>query len=72
MDETPLFCASGHNPGGRGGVGWHGPDRCQLTRGRDDAHDRCRGNDEHRENAGDVHVSPLAPKERVTEGGLQT
>jgi len=57
MDETPLICDSGHDAGARGGFTWRGADCRQTTRGRDDARGRCRGNDEHQESAGNVHVS---------------
>jgi hypothetical protein len=64
MDETPLVCGSGHNPGVRGD-GWsHGPMPGDVPHRRDNAHD------EHQKAAGDDHVSALSGK-MSAEGDLQ-
>jgi hypothetical protein len=65
MDETPLICASGHNPGGHGGApGQTGAVR-QVSLSRDDARGRGERDDEHQENARDVHVPAIAEKDAV-------
>ena len=72
MDETPLICGSGHNPGGPGGAtGRTGAVR-QVSLSRGDARGRGERNDEHQENAGDVHVSRYRRKRRGAEADLQT
>src|SRR6188508_123644 len=79
MDETPLIGGSGHNPGGRGvGTGRTGAVR-QVSLSRGDARGRAQRNDEHQENAGDVHVfacqtligglRPPNPRYAVARGG---
>ena len=65
MDETPLICGSGHNPGGRGGAAGRTGAVRQVSLSRGDARGRGDRNDEHQENAGDVHVSRYPEKDAL-------
>jgi hypothetical protein len=56
MDETPLICGSGHNPGGHGGAAGRTGAVRQVTLSRGDARGRGKRTCEHQENAGNVHV----------------
>jgi hypothetical protein len=70
MDETPLVCGSGHNPGGCGGVTGRADAFRQVPQGRGDARRRGSRGEEHQENAGNVHVQ-RCPEETVAEECLQ-
>jgi hypothetical protein len=61
MDETPLICGSGHNPGVRDGGRSGGPVPGDVPHGRDDAQD------EQEKAAGDNHVTALSGKCRLKE-----
>jgi hypothetical protein len=65
MDETPLICGSGHNPGWRGGATGRTRTLRQVSSSRGDARRRGDRNDEHQEKAGDVHVSRCPEKDAV-------
>jgi hypothetical protein len=64
MDETPLICGSGHNPGVRAGGGSGGPGPGDVPHGRGDAQH------EHEKAAGDDHVTALSGKSSA-EGNLR-
>jgi hypothetical protein len=61
MDETPLICGSGHNPGGRGDATGQTNAVRLVPPTRGDAQRRDR-DDEHQEQAGNVHVSRYPEK----------
>jgi hypothetical protein len=68
MDETPLICGSGHNPGGHGGAPGQTAAVRQVSLSRGDVRGRGERDDEHQENAGKLHGPAIAEKMRVRSG----